>query len=29
VRRWRGIPPYPETQWYVWAVLWVLDGLRT
>jgi soluble lytic murein transglycosylase-like protein len=28
VRRWRGIPPYPETQWYVWAVLWVLDGLR-
>ena len=28
VRRWRGIPPYAETQWYVWAVLWVLDGLR-
>jgi len=27
VRRWRGIPPYPETQWYVWAVLWVYDGL--
>jgi soluble lytic murein transglycosylase-like protein len=28
VRRWRGIPPYAETQWYVWAVLWVYDGLR-
>jgi soluble lytic murein transglycosylase-like protein len=28
VRRWRGIPPYAETQWYVWAVLWVFDGLR-
>ena len=28
VRRWRGIPPYAETQWYVWAVLWVYDGLK-
>jgi soluble lytic murein transglycosylase-like protein len=28
VRRWQGIPPYAETQWYVWAVLWVYDGLR-
>jgi soluble lytic murein transglycosylase-like protein len=28
VRRWNGIPPYAETQWYVWAVLWVYDGLR-
>lgn len=28
VRRWGGIPPYAETQWYVWAVLWVYDGLR-
>ncbi|HEV2440259.1 MAG TPA: lytic transglycosylase domain-containing protein [bacterium] len=27
VRRWGGIPPYAETQWYVWAVLWVCDGL--
>ena len=27
VERWGGIPPYPETQWYVWAVLWVRDGL--
>lgn len=27
VRRWGGIPPYAETQWYVWAVLWVYDGL--
>ncbi len=27
VRRWNGIPPYPETQWYVWAVLGVYDGL--
>jgi peptidoglycan DL-endopeptidase CwlO len=27
VRRWGGIPPYPETQWYVWAVLWVYGGL--
>ncbi len=27
VRRWGGIPPYPETQWYVWAVLWVFGGL--
>jgi soluble lytic murein transglycosylase-like protein len=29
VRRWNGIPPYAETQWYVWAVLWVYDGLRS
>jgi soluble lytic murein transglycosylase-like protein len=29
VRRWGGIPPYAETQWYVWAVLWVYDGLGT
>lgn len=28
VRRWEGIPPYAETQWYVWAVLWVYDGLK-
>ncbi len=28
VRRWGGIPPYAETQWYVWAALWVYDGLR-
>lgn len=28
VRRWHGIPRYAETQWYVWAVLWVYDGLR-
>lgn len=27
VRQWGGIPPYPETQWYVWAVLWVMGGL--
>jgi soluble lytic murein transglycosylase-like protein len=27
VERWGGIPPYPETQWYVWAVLWVRGGL--
>ncbi len=27
VERWGGIPPYPETQWYVWAVLWIRDGL--
>jgi soluble lytic murein transglycosylase-like protein len=27
VRRWAGIPPYAETRWYVWAVLWVYDGL--
>ncbi|HEV2360050.1 MAG TPA: lytic transglycosylase domain-containing protein [bacterium] len=27
VRRWNGIPPYAETQWYVWAVVWVYDGL--
>ncbi len=27
VRRWGGIPPYAETQWYVWAVLWVYGGL--
>ncbi len=29
VRRWGGIPPYPETQWYVWAVLWVRGTLAT
>jgi soluble lytic murein transglycosylase-like protein len=28
VRRWGGVPPYAETQWYVWAVLWVYDGLQ-
>jgi Transglycosylase SLT domain len=28
VRRWAGIPPYGETQWYVWAVLWVYDNLK-
>jgi len=28
VSRWGGIPPYAETQWYVWAVLWVYGGLR-
>jgi tetratricopeptide (TPR) repeat protein len=28
VRRWGGIPPYAETQWYVWAVLWTYDGLK-
>ncbi|HLW61681.1 MAG TPA: lytic transglycosylase domain-containing protein [bacterium] len=28
VHRWEGIPPFAETQWYVWAVLWVFDGLR-
>ncbi|HLW48960.1 MAG TPA: lytic transglycosylase domain-containing protein [bacterium] len=27
VRRWGGIPPYSETQWYVWAVLWVYGNL--
>jgi len=27
VRQWAGVPPYAETQWYVWAVLWVYDGL--
>ncbi len=27
VRRWGGIPPYAETQWYVWAVLWVYGSL--
>jgi len=27
VHRWGGVPPYAETQWYVWAVLWVYDGL--
>jgi soluble lytic murein transglycosylase-like protein len=27
VRRWGGIPPYAETQWYVWAVQWVAQGL--
>lgn len=29
VRRWGGIPPYAETQWYVWAVLWVYESLGT
>ncbi len=29
VRRWGGIPPYAETQWYVWAVLWVRESLAT
>ena len=28
VRRWGSIPPYAETGWYVWAVLWVYDGLK-
>lgn len=28
VRRYRGIPPYPETQWYVRAVLWVYSQVR-
>jgi soluble lytic murein transglycosylase-like protein len=28
VRKWGGIPPYAETQWYVWAVLWTYDGLK-
>jgi len=28
VHRWGGIPPYAETQWYVWAVLWVYGGLH-
>jgi soluble lytic murein transglycosylase-like protein len=27
VRRWGGIPPYAETEWYVWAVLWIYGGL--
>jgi soluble lytic murein transglycosylase-like protein len=27
VHRWGGIPPYAETQWYVWVVLWVYDGI--
>jgi soluble lytic murein transglycosylase-like protein len=27
VRWWAGVPPYAETRWYVWAVLWVYDGL--
>jgi soluble lytic murein transglycosylase-like protein len=27
VRHWAGVPPYAETRWYVWAVLWVYDGL--
>jgi len=27
VHKWGGIPPYAETQWYVWAVLWIRDGL--
>jgi tetratricopeptide (TPR) repeat protein len=29
VRRWGGVPPYAETQWYVWAVLWVEGELTT
>jgi len=29
VRRWGGVPPYAETQWYVWAVLWVRGTLTT
>ncbi|HLW60212.1 MAG TPA: lytic transglycosylase domain-containing protein [bacterium] len=28
VRRYGGIPPYPETQWYVRAVLWLQSQLR-
>jgi soluble lytic murein transglycosylase-like protein len=28
VRRYGGIPPYAETQWYVRAVLWVYSQLR-
>jgi soluble lytic murein transglycosylase-like protein len=28
VRRWGSVPPYAETRWYVWAVLWVYDGLK-
>jgi soluble lytic murein transglycosylase-like protein len=28
VRRYRGIPPYAETQWYVRAVLWVYSQVR-
>jgi soluble lytic murein transglycosylase-like protein len=28
VRRYRGVPPYAETQWYVRAVLWVYGQLR-
>lgn len=28
VRRYGGIPPYPETQWYVRAVLWVHSQIR-
>ena len=28
VRRYGGIPPYPETQWYVRAVMWVHSQLR-
>jgi len=27
VRKYGTIPPYAETQFYVWAVLWVRDGL--
>jgi soluble lytic murein transglycosylase-like protein len=28
VRRYNGIPPYAETQWYVQAVLWVYSQVR-
>ena len=28
VRRYGGVPPYAETQWYVRAVLWVYGQLR-
>jgi len=29
VRRYDGIPPYAETQWYTRAVLWIYEQLRT
>jgi len=28
VRRYKGVPPYAETQWYVRAVLWIYGQLR-
>jgi len=28
VRQYNGIPPYPETRWYVQAVLWVFAQLK-